>query len=579
MWYHAGMHLRKWRKRVKGRTEEYWGLVESYRTERGPRQRIVAYLGEVGEATREGVARAARGEQSYQPRLLAETAPEWVEVDARQVRVERVREFGGPWLGLQVMEKLGLIGFLHDVLPAGREEIPWADMAQVLILGRLCDPSSELALAERIYARTALMDLLGVPEGKINDDRLYRALDALRPHQAALEQHLKARLGALFSLEYDLLLYDMTSTYFEGLAEGNELAQRGYSRDHRPDCQQVCIALVVSKEGMPLAHRVMAGNRADVSTVEEIVALIEKQYGAADRIWVMDRGMVSEENVAFLKEGSRRYILGTPKCQLRRFEQQFVAEGWETVRTGLEVKRCSSPEGEETFLLCRSQERRVKEEAMRSKFEQRLEEGLTRLAAACEARKLRPVQVAQRVGRLLGKHTRAEQLFEVEVRTQGDGRAALHWQKREARREWAHLSEGCYLLRTNIRDWSGEALWRAYIQLSQAEAAFRIHKQDLSLRPIWHQKADRVRAHILVCFLAYVLWKALGLFCQRAGLGDEPRPVFEELSQIRTVDVVLPTKQGAELRRRCVAQPTKHQAILLQRLGLTLPTHLRTHEM
>lgn len=579
MWYHAGMHLRKWRKRVKGRTEEYWALVESYRTERGPRQRIVAYLGEVGEATREGVARAARGEQSYQPRLLAETAPEWVEVDARQVRVERVREFGGPWLGLQVMEKLGLIGFLHDVLPAGREEIPWADMAQVLILGRLCDPSSELALAERIYARTALMDLLGVPEGKINDDRLYRALDALRPHQAALEQHLKARLGALFSLEYDLLLYDMTSTYFEGLAEGNELAQRGYSRDHRPDCQQVCIALVVSKEGMPLAHRVMAGNRADVSTVEEIVALIEKQYGAADRIWVMDRGMVSEENVAFLKEGSRRYILGTPKCQLRRFEQQFVAEGWETVRTGLEVKRCSSPEGEETFLLCRSQERRVKEEAMRSKFEQRLEEGLTRLAAACEARKLRPVQVAQRVGRLLGKHTRAEQLFEVEVRTQGDGRAALHWQKREARREWAHLSEGCYLLRTNIRDWSGEALWRAYIQLSQAEAAFRIHKQDLSLRPIWHQKADRVRAHILVCFLAYVLWKALGLFCQRAGLGDEPRPVFEELSQIRTVDVVLPTKQGAELRRRCVAQPTKHQAILLQRLGLTLPTHLRTHEM
>jgi transposase len=249
------------------------------------------------------------------------------------------------------------------------------------------------------------------------------------------------------------------------------------------------------------------------------------------------------------------------------------------VREGLEVKRCAGPEGEETFLLCRSQERRAKEEAMRAKFEERLEEGLTKLATACTARKLTPVSVAARVGRLLGKHTRAEKLFTWEVRTQADGRALLSWQKREERREWARLSEGCYVLRTNITDWSGEALWRAYIQLTQAEAAFRIHKQDLSLRPIWHQTEARVRAHILVCFLAYVLWRALGLLCQRAGLGEEPRLVFEEFAQIRTVDVVLPTKAGPELRRRCVAQPTKHQAILLQRLGMTLPTHLKLHEV
>jgi transposase len=316
-----------------------------------------------------------------------------------------------------------------------------------------------------------------------------------------------------------------------------------------------------------------------VTTVEEIVKAIEAQYGEADRIWVMDRGMVSEEHVAFLKEHGRRYLLGTPKRQLRRFEQPLLEAGWETVREGLEVKRCPSPDGDELFLLCRSQERRVKEEAMRAKVESRLEEGLTKLAQACLARKLQPLTVARRVGRLLGQHTRAEQLFDVSVRTGEDGRAVLSWQQREERREWAALSEGCYVLRTNITDWSGEALWRAYIQLTQAEAAFRIHKQDLSLRPIWHQKADRVRAHILVCFLAYVLWKALGLFCHRAGLGDEPRQVFEELSQIRTVDVVLPTKQGPELRRRCVAQPTKQQAILLQRLGLTLPTHLKVHEM
>jgi transposase len=573
------MHLRKWRKRVRGKTEEYWALVESYRTARGPRQRIVAYLGEMAEAAREGVAQAARGETTHQPRLLEEVTPEWVEVDARRLRVERVRDFGGAWLGLQVLGKLGLETFLGSTLPAGREEISWGVMAQVLVLGRLCDPCSELALAERVYGRTALMDLLGVPEEKVNDDRLYRALDALLPHQAALEKHLKERVGSLFSLEYDLLLYDVTSTYFEGLAEGNALARRGYSRDHRPDCQQVCIALVVSKEGMPLAHRVFAGNRAEVSTVEEIVELIERQYGAADRIWVMDRGMVSEENVAFLKEGGRRYILGTPKSQLRRYARHFGEGGWETVREGLEVKRCPSPEGEETFLLCRSQERRAKEAAMRSTFEQRLEEGLTKLAAACEVRKLTPVRVAERVGRLLGKNTRAEKLFAVEVLPRADGGTALSWRKREERREWASLSEGCYVLRTNITDWSGEALWRAYIQLTQAEAAFRIHKQDLSLRPIWHQKQDRVRAHILVCFLAYVLWKALGLLCERAGLGGEPRQIFEELSQIRTVDVVLPTKAGPELRRRCVAQPTKHQAILLQRLGMTLPTHFKMHEV
>ncbi|RPH53563.1 IS1634 family transposase, partial [bacterium] len=291
------------------------------------------------------------------------------------------------------------------------------------------------------------MDLLGVPEEKVNEDRLYRALDVLLPHQEALEKHLAQRLGALFDLRYDLLLYDLTSTYFEGLAERNELAQRGYSRDHRPDCQQVCIALIVSQEGIPLAHRVFAGNRADVTTVEEIVEAIEEQYGAAERIWVMDRGMVSEEHVEFLKEKGRRYLLGTPKSHLRRFEQPLLEEGWETVREGLEVKRCASPEGDEVFILCRSQERRVKEEAMRARFEQRLEAGLTKLAAACQARRLKPLTVARRVGRLLGKYTRAEPLFAVEVGTGEDGRATLTWQKREERREWASLSEGCYLLR------------------------------------------------------------------------------------------------------------------------------------
>lgn len=571
------MHLRKWRKRVKGRTEEYWALVESYRTDRGPRQRIVSYLGDVEEAAREGVAQAARGRRTHQPRLGEAGTPEWVEVDVKRLRVEQVREFGGPWLGLQVMEKLGLGAFLESVLPAGREEIAWATMAQVLILGRLCDPSSELALAERIYARTALGDLLGVPIEKVNEDRLYRALDALLPHKAALERRLKERLGQLFDLEYDLLLYDVTSTYFEGLAEGNPQAQRGYSRDHRPDCKQVCIALVVARGGMPLGYQVFAGDRNDVTTVKEIVEYIEGQYGAADRIWVMDRGMVSEETVAFLREEGRRYILGTPKSSLRRFEQPLLEEDWETVREGLEVKLCPSSEGEETFILCRSAARREKEQAMHARFEQRIEAGLQKLAESCRKRKHRAGVLERRIGRLLERNSRGAGLFRVEVKEQA-GRAAVAWSKVEACREWSHLSEGCYLLRSNITQWSASALWEAYMQLTQAEAAFRLHKQDLSLRPIWHQKAERVQAHILVCFLAYVLWKALGQLCQRAGLGDEPRQVLEELAQLRTVDVVLPTRGGPELRRRCVTEPTKHQAILLHKLGLTLPKHLKTYE-
>jgi len=468
------MHLRKWRKRVKGRTEEYWALVESYRTDRGPRQRIVAYLGDVEEAAREGVAQAARGVRTHQLRLEEAEAPEWVQVDVKRLRVER--------------------------------------------------------------------------------------------------------LGQLFDLEYDLLLYDVTSTYFEGECAANGQAARGYSRDHRPDCKQVCIALVVSKGGMPLGYQVFAGNRNDVTTVEEMVEQIEAQYGAADRIWVMDRGMVSEETVAFLRQGGRRYIVGTPKSALRRFERELLEGQWETIREGLEVKLCRAPEGEETFILCRSAARRQKEGAMHVRFEQRIEAGLEKLAQSCLRGTQRAAVIERRIGRLLERNSRAAGLFTVDVK-QRAGRAQVRWSKREAWREWSQLSEGCYLLRSNITDWSAPDLWEAYIQLTQAEAAFRIHKSDLALRPIWHQRAERVQAHILVCFLAYVIWKALGQLCQRAGLGDEPRKVFDELAQIQMVDVLLPTRAGITLRRRCVAQPTKHQAILLQQLGLTLPTHLEWHQM
>jgi len=443
---------------------------------------------------------------------------------------------------------------------------------------RLGEPSSELRIAEHLYERSSLTDLLGIPADKVNDDRLYRALDRLLPHKVELEKHLKGRLGELFNLEYDLLLYDVTSTYFEGASESNGQARRGYSRDHRPDCKQVCIALVVSREGLPLGYEVFAGNRADVTTVEDIVEKIEAQYGAAGRIWVMDRGMVSEENLEYLRAGGRRYIVSTPKSQLKRFEQELLKADWRQVREGLEVKLCPSPDGEESFILCRSAERAAKEKAMHDRFEKRIEKGLTRLADSCRKKKQKVGAVERRVGRLLEGNSRAAGLFRVDVVERASGGVEVVWEKLEQWRAWAELSEGCYLLRSNVTDWDAEQLWRAYIQLTEAEAAFRIQKGDLGVRPIWHQKQERVQAHILVCFLAYVLWKMLGQMCKRAGLGTEPRKAFDEIAQIKAVDVVMPTRQGTLIHNRCIAQPTKAQAVLLQMLQLHLPQRMKIYE-
>lgn len=573
------MYLRRCYRNKDGKRHAYWALVESHRTERGPRQRVVAWLGALDEQGRLGVKRCAERTTAQQGGLFRDPQPEWVEVDVKRVRVERSRKFGGPWLGLELLRRLELDRFLQQTLPEGREEIPWSVMATVLVLGRLCDPSSELGLAERFYESSALMDLLGVPAEKVNDDRLYRALDALLPHKPALEKHLKQKLGELFELDYDLLLYDVTSTYFEGQAEHNPQARRGYSRDHRPDCKQVNIALVVSRCGMPLGYEIFAGNRNDATTLEEMVEHIEGLYGRASRIWVMDRGMAGEDNVEFLREGGRRYIVGTAKNSLRKFERELLSEDWRLVHTGLEVRITPAPGGQEVFILCRSAERRVKEQAMHARFEKRIEEGLGKIQAGCLKRKQQPMTIAARVGRLLGRNTRAAALFDVKVEADASGFARLRWSKVEAWREWARLSEGCYVLRSNVTDWSPEELWRAYIQLTEAEAAFHIHKSDLAIRPVWHQKEDRVQAHILVCFLTYVLWKTLAASCREAGLGDEPRQVFEALSELALVDVVLPTRSGQLIRKRCISQATEHQQILLQRLGLRLPSALEPAAM
>lgn len=587
------MYLRRTKGRRVSESGSYWALVESYRTERGPRQRTVAYLGDVAAELRAGMHHAAEGRGPDGQGVLFDGMPaQWVEVDASRVRVERCRAFGGPWLGLHLLKLLGLPEKLSALLPVGREEIAWAVMAEILVLCRWCEPSSELSIAERFYERSALEDLLGVTEEKVNDDRLYRAMDQLLAQKGALEEHLRERLGELFGVAYDLLLYDMTSTYFEGECLGNPQAQRGYSRDHRPECKQVCIGLVVSRCGMPLGYEVFEGNRADVTTVETMVGRIESRYGKADRIWVMDRGMISEETLEFLRSEGRRYIVGTPRTELRSFERELLEGPWETIREGLEVQRCASSDSREglskgeVFILCRSAARREKERAIHARFESRIEEGLRKIEASCQKRRYRATTIAARVATLLSKNSRARRLFRTDIVQEPDsedgdspGRVILRWEKVEEQRAWVELSDGCYLLRSNILDWTPQDLWTAYIHLTEAENAFRIHKGDLSIRPIWHQKEGRVQAHILVCFLAFVLWKTLGRMCEGAGLGTEPRQVLNELAQLNVVDVILPTRSGAEIRKRCVTQPTKRQAVLLQRLRLDLPKQLQSHHL
>lgn len=612
------MFIRQYFKDEQGTRTAYWALVESYRTERGPRQRVVAWLGKLDEAGRLGIRQADQTPQPAAGTTVSRTTslgarsqqqfefdddgpaaePRWVEVNAAGVRVENLRHFGGPWLAIELIRRLKLDEFLERVMPGGRESVRWSLSSLILVIARLLEPSSELHTAEQWYPKTALPELLGVPGKQVDDNRLYRTLDQLLPHKEELEAHLKDRLGELFDLEYDLLLYDITSTYFEGEARF-DLARRGYSRDKRSDCQQVCIGLVVSRCGMPLGYEVFAGNTADVTTVEHVVETMERRYGKSDRIWVMDRGMVSEENITFLRAGSRRYIVGTPKSMLKTFERELLKDDWTSIREGLEVKIVAWPKSDddhpqdsaaaeakadkatdtERFILCRSRDRFEKEEAMTRRFEQRIEDALARMQARCETQRRDPMKVEREVGRLLGKNTRAARLYDVRVESREDGFARLSWSKREAARDWATLSAGCYLLRTNVADWSDEDLWKAYIQLTEAEAAFRIHKSDLSIRPIWHQKEDRVLAHIFVCFLGYVLWKTLGQLCSAAGLGDEPRRALSELSEIRLMDVVLPTRTGIDIRTRCISKPSEHQQILLDRLHLRLPSKIKQKPM
>ncbi|MBE3117913.1 MAG: IS1634 family transposase, partial [Candidatus Atribacteria bacterium] len=432
--------------------------------------------------------------------------------------------------------------------------------------------------AESWYEKTTLDDLLGVPADKINDDRLYRALDALLPHKDDMCRHLQKRYGELFGTTFDFLFYDITSTYFEGIANGNSQAKRGYSRDSRPDCPQVCIGLVATKEGLPIAFEIFDGNRTDVTTTQEMVHVMETKYGKANRVWVLDRGMVSEDNLEFMRTSGARYLVGTPKSLLKKFERHLLEQNWEEVKPGVEVKLCRPPGGtEETFVLCRSLGRKEKEKAILNRFVTRLEDKLIKLAERADKGKVKDKQKVERqIGRFLERNSRAASLFTVTV-IEKDNHLSIDIKKNDKRYGWALETGGSYILRTNWNETDPKVLWNTYIQLTEVEDAFRTTKHDLGMRPIFHQKKDRVQAHILVCFLSLALWRTLQQWMKASGLGTAPRRLLEELKDIKSLDVLLPAKDKT-IRLRVVATAPQALKVLLQRMKILLPNRPRIIE-
>src|ERR1700687_1016372 len=405
------MFLRPNRRSKDGKDHHYWSLVETVRTPNGPRQRTLCYLGELNSSTQARWLKTIEvfNEQGEAQQLKLFPShveppaddPQVARVLLNKVRLERTRQFGSGWLGLGLWRRLELDRFFEEAVDKQEADVPWSRVAAVLAINRLCAPGSELAIEERWYPSTALDDLLGIEEGKINDTRLYRCLDQILPHKTKLERHLKQRYGEPFGAEFDVLLYDLTSTYVEGAAEKNVMMRRGYSRDHRPDCEQMVIALIANSEGFPFSYETFDGNRADVSTMETILRMVERKYGKARRIWVFDRGIVSEANLAAIRKRGGQYLVGTPRSQMKQFETELLKDDWTQVRLEVEVKKAAIPQGEEIFILCRTSGRKEKEKAIRKRFSTRMEDALKRLARTIETGRLKDRnKMERRLGRI-----------------------------------------------------------------------------------------------------------------------------------------------------------------------------------
>jgi transposase len=570
------MYLKTHARCKDGKRHIYYSLTESLRVSRKRVvQRTVLHLGELNttqvERWQRTIEAVHEDGQRQQMRLFTDregqvpAAEDVAEVILSSLVVRRPRRFGDCWIGCKLWEQLGLRAFGEQALEQERGQVPWAKVVELLAVNRLCDPRSELFIHEKWFPQTAMDLLLDCDAAVAEKDRLYRALDRMVEHKAGLEQHLASKWRDLFGASFDVLLYDLTSTYFEGSAEEVDKAARGYSRDHRPDCPQLVIAVVVTPEGFPLSYEVFAGDRADVTTLEQMLQEVEAKHGRARRIWIFDRGIVSEANLQKLRERGSQYVVGTPRHQLEDYEQELLEGSWTQINESVQVQLIAQEQ--ETYVLARSVDRAKKEEAMRWRQIRGLMRDLIKLRRSIRKGALvNPDKVLMRLGRLSERWPRAWHYVATEWR-----KGKLTWRWDRAALRLAQYRDGAYLLRTNLTDRSPETLWRMYVQLTEVEAVFRALKSDLAIRPIWHWVGPRVEAHVLVAFLGYCLWVCLKQKLKTAGPALSPWQLLDQFGRILQVEVWFKLKAGGAICLPRITQPESAQAMLLHQMGWALP--------
>lgn len=575
------MFLRCHKRAKDGKEHRYYSIEESRRLQSGKVvQRRVLYLGEINDSQQaawrrtlevfdEGQQRGTTLSLFTEDRPVPADALDSIQVKLSQMQLRRARPYGNCWLGCELWRQVELDRFWEGKLPRGRERVSWAKVLQLLVVNRLIAPGSEFHLHRQWFDNSAMDILLGADFAVAEKDRLYRCLDRVLEHRQALFQHLEQRWKTLFDVSFDVLLYDLTSTYVEGEAELNPKAKRGYSRDGRPDCKQVIVALVITPEGFPLAYEVMDGNTADKTTLRGFLAKIESLYGKAQRVWLMDRGIPTEAVLAGMRDASREmfYLVGTPKARVAKYEKQWLDLPWTKVRDSVQVKLFS--QDGELYVLAKSEGRQAKEIAIRRKKLARLLRKLRALRRSCPKRD----QLLMRIGAARTEAGRAFGFVKMKIPRAGQEvtRETFTFSLDKGRLKEAERRDGHYLLRTNLVAEDPAVLWDRYIQLTQIEAAFKCLKSELGIRPIHHQLEHRVEAHILVAFLAYCLSATLKHRLMAYAPGLTPRAVLEKLAAIQMLDVVLPTTDGRCLVMPRHTEPDQDLALMLKHLKLMLP--------
>ena len=573
------MFLRSTLRHKNGKPHEYFSIVENKRVAWGKVvQRHVLYLGEINSSQQEAWRKTIEIFEDGQVkpktvalfpenRVPAITGDEIVQIRLKDLEVKRPRQWGACWLACELYQKLELDQFWAEKLPASRKGTRWDLILQTSVIYRLLDPGSEWKLHRQWFESTAMADLLEEDFALVESHKLYECLDRLLPHKQALFDHLTGRWKDLFNAKFDVLLYDLTSTYFESDPPFGPEDKRkfGYSRDKRPDCVQVVIALVVTPEGFPLGYEVMPGNTSDKTTLPAFLKKIEEQYGKAQRIWIMDRGIPTEKDLEAMRssEPPIHYLVGTPKGRLTKYEKQLLELPWQAVREGVEVKLLK--EKKEFYVLARSQDRQNKERGMRRGQLKRLWRRLKEIQAMSFSRK---TDMVMKLGAAKQQAPSAWRLVQVEI---SESESSFKFSLRKNKLRQVRQREGQYLLRSNLTEEPPAQVWHIYIQLTQVEEAFKNLKGDLSLRPLFHQKQARIEAHIFVAFLAYCLHATLRRWLRDLAPGLTPRSVLDKFRAVQMIDVHLPTTDGRQVILKRYTQPEKELQLLLNQLKLQLP--------